>query len=158
MQNVTIHPVVSDHLTDFKGTVFQMRREAATLNSYLSGNRMSWQTHTRSLDRLKDQVNELGKTLAKMEALKPVSGATQQMAIENARPHLAAVAQNLTQAISLVNENRGSIGHSGYADAVKSVYEHSDSLYEKVDTLLDYESARMRLDNLDLASTSGEGS
>jgi len=45
-----------------------------------------------------------------------------------------------------------------FAEAVRNVYAHADSLYEKVDTLLDYESARVRLDKLELEPLSGEGS
>jgi hypothetical protein len=150
-EKASSHPVVSEQLSDFKSTVAELRREADTLNSFMPGNQMSWQTHNFSLNRLKNHVNDLGKTLARMEALKPESGDIQQMAIENARPHLSAIALNLTQAIELVNTDRNSINHSTeYADAVRSVYQHSDSLYEKMDTLLDYESARSRFNSLEL--------
>ena len=152
------HPVVSEHLKDFKGTAFEMRQEAATLHSHTSGKRMAWQTHTQSLAALKQQVNDLGRTLAELEQLKAVSGETQQMAIENARTHLLAVAQNLTLAIEMVNENRSSIVHGDYADAVRNIQEYTASLYEKVDTLLDYEATRMRLDNLELQLVVNEGS
>ena len=149
-ENAKIHPVVSDHLKDFKSTVFQMRREAAKLDSFLPGNQISWESHSRALRNLTDHVNELGRTLAQMEALKDVSGESQRMAIENARPDLVVVAQNVTQAIELLNENRRTTFSPDYDDAVKNVYKHSDSLYQKMDTLLDYESARTRLDKLEL--------
>lgn len=157
-ENVTIHPVVSDHLEDFKGAAFQMRREADKLNSFALVGRISWQTHTQSLNALTQQVNELGKTLAAMEELKPLSGDTQQVAIENARTHLVSVAENLTQAIELVSENRRSIIHSDYVEAVRNIHDHANSLYDKVDTILDYEAARMRLDNLEFQPALNEGS
>ena len=157
-QNTTIHPVVSGHLTDFKSTVFEMRREADRLNSFVPGSRISWETHIRSLNALSEHVNDLGRTLARLEELRPDSGETQQMAIENARPHLVAAAQNLTQAIEMVNENRRSIIRTDYVEAVRNIYEHADSLYQKVDTILDYEATRTRLDDLELQPNSNEGS
>src|SRR5215475_14139098 len=66
-ENPTVNPRVSAHLKDFKSTVYQMRTEADTLDSYMPGNQMSAQTHAMSLNRLKDHVNDLGQTLARME-------------------------------------------------------------------------------------------
>jgi hypothetical protein len=150
------HPVVSNHLTDFKSGAYQMRKEADRLNTL--GSRVSWQTHSQSLGTLTDQVNDLGKVLARMEALKTESGQTQQMAIESVRTHLVAVAQSLTQAIEMLRENRYSISQPAYADTLESLYKHSHSLYEKVDTILDYEGARTRFDNLELQPSSSQGS
>jgi hypothetical protein len=152
----TIHPVVSNHLTDFKSGAYQMRKEADRLNTL--GRSVSWQTHSQSLGTLTDQVNDLGEVLAKMEALKTESGETQQMAIESARAHLAAVAQSLTQAIQMLRENRYSISQPAYAEAIESAYQHAHSLYEKVDTILDFEAARMRIDNLELQLSPSQGS
>jgi len=157
-QNTTIHPLVSDQLTGFKSTVFEMRREADRLNSFMPGNRISWETHVQSLNTLKLHVNDLGRTLARLEEMKPASRDTQQIAIEKARPHLVGAAQNLTQAIEMVNEDRSSIIRTDYVEAVRNIYEHADSLYEKVDTILDYEAARMRFDNLELQPNVNEGS
>jgi len=158
IENPASHPVVSQHLKDFKAAAFQLRKEASTVKSYIPGNRMSQQSHYFRLGNLRDQVNDLGKKLAQIEQLHPVSGDTQQLAMENARPHLAAVAQNLTDAIQLYNENRNNVNFTDYAEAIRNVYDHSDSLYEKVDTLLDYESAKARVESLDLETESGEGS
>ena len=157
-QSTNIHPQVSDHLTGFKSTVFEMRREADILGSYTSGNQISWQTHVERLNALRQHVNDLGRTLAELEELKPASGDTQQMAIESARPHLVSAAQDLTQAIEMVNEDRRSIIQPDYVEAVRSIYEHADSLYQKVDAILDYEADRTRLDDLELQPNANEGS
>jgi hypothetical protein len=152
------HPQVASVLTEFKRTAFEARREADTLHSFTPSKQMSWQSHAHRLHTLKQQVNDLGKKLAELEALKPLASESQQMAIEHARPHLVVTAQNLTEAIGMINENRRSVHQSDYAEAVRNIYTHTDSLYQKVGTILEYERAKMRLDNLDLQpATSAEG-
>ena len=137
--------------------VGEQHREADTLKSFTRDKQLSWQSHTYRLNALKDHVNEMGKTLAELEA--QTLGATegQRRAIEHARPHLVLVAQHLTQAIELVNENSNNIHWGEYAVAVSNIYDHANALHTKLVTILDYEEARMRLDGLELQPTSGSG-
>jgi hypothetical protein len=90
---------LAEQLADFKRTAFDMRREADTLKSFTPYKRFHWQSHTYRLDALKSYVNEMGKSLAELEAMKPMASQSQMMAIEHARPHLVLVAENLTEAI-----------------------------------------------------------
>ena len=88
---------VANQLGDFKRAAFELRREASTLKSFVPGMGLHYETHAQSLNTLRDQVNDLGKALAKIEALKPLASENHGMAIEHARPHLVSVAQTLTQ-------------------------------------------------------------
>jgi hypothetical protein len=146
---------VGNQLSDFKATAYQMRTEADLLKSYTLGKRLSWETHTRQLSILKDQVNQLGKNLANLESQKSVANENQVMAIEQARPHLESIAQNLTVAIESVNESRPNVHSMEYAEAVGSVHAHAKDLHTKVDTILDYEAARTRLDKLEVQESQG---
>jgi len=151
------HPKVADQLASFKQTALEMRRHADQLDSMTSSRQMHWMSHAQSLEILKTRVNQLGQTLTSLEQLKPQANEGQRMAIENARPHLVGVAQQLTRAIDLLSDDRQSVIWSPYTNTVTSLYNHADSLYETVDTIMDYEKSRMRLLDLDLP-TSSEGS
>ena len=70
---------------------------------------LDWRSHAHSLETLKKQVNQLGQTLTTLEELKPQANEGQRMAIENARPHLAAMAEELTQALDLLSDDRKSV-------------------------------------------------
>jgi molecular chaperone GrpE (heat shock protein) len=141
---------VAEQLSDFKRTAFEMRREADALSVVTPSKRLHWQSHADKLSRLGGQVNNLGKNLANLESQKPNATEHQAMAIEQTRPHLVAVADNLTRAIQLVNENRNSIYGPEYAEAVNEIYSHVDALHDKLDTILDYDASRMRLERLNL--------
>ena len=148
---------VSDQLTDFKRTAFDMCREADTLKSFVPGKRLHWRSHTYMLDVLKNHVNEMGKTLEELEAVKPSVSEGQTIAIERSRPHLVSVAQNLTQAINLVQGDRSSVYRPEYGEAVSKIYAHADALHTKIDTVLDYENARLRFENLEADAVSAGG-
>src|SRR5215475_12101034 len=141
---------VGQQLSSFKATASQMKSEADLLKSYTPSKRLSWQTHTSQLLVLRDQVNQLGKDLAFLEANKPVATENQVMAIEHARPHLESIAGNLTRAIQLVDEDRRNIHSTEYVEAVNSVYTNADDLHTQVDTILDYEASQGRFHKLEL--------
>lgn len=149
---------VGKQLSLFKATANQMRSEADLLKSYTPSNRLSWQSHTNQLHILREQVNQLGRDLAYLESQKRVATENQIMALEHARPHLESIAENLTRAIELVDEDRRNVNSAEYVEAVDNVYEHADNLHTKVDTILDYEASKERLDKLELPMLSGEGS
>lgn len=148
---------VADRLAEFQHKASQLHRDADTLNSPRLS-RVSWQTHSRHLGNLRDHVNQLGRSLAELEALKPTANENQRMAIEHARPHLVSIAQSTTRAIELLNDNRGSVHFPEYGEAASAIYDHADTLQTKLDAILDFEDAKARLDELELEPKESEGS
>lgn len=150
-ESTTFHnPEVSTQLKDLKRTALAMRDEADALQSMTMSKRLSWQSHSNRLTVLKGHVNEMGKSLANLENQKATATEEQALAIEQTRLHLVPVAQNLTQAIELVNERRTNVHWAEYGDAVSDIYAHADALHIKLDTILDYEDARLRFDRLEV--------
>ncbi len=148
-ENQSAQSQVASQLEDFRRTAAQLRIEADTLDSHVPG-RLSWETHSQQLETLRSHVNQLGKDLTELEALKPQASESQQMAIEQLRPHLVAVADNVTEALDLMNESRHNIRFPAYGEAVSNIYEHADALHTKLDAILDHEDAKMRLEGLGL--------
>ncbi len=152
------HPEVANQLAQFKQNAYDLRVQAEKLDALTPSRLVDWRSHAHNLEILKEQVNQLGQTLTNLEELKPQANEGQRMAIENARPHLVGVAQQVTEAIDLLAEDRGSVYWPPYTDTVNNIYNHATSLHETVDTILDYEQARIRLVDLDLSTSAAEGS
>lgn len=148
---------VADRLADFKRRAPQLHREADTLNSHRNS-RVSWQSHSHHLGNLTEHVNQLGRSLAELEALKPAASESQRMAIEHARPHLVSIAQSTKRAIELLNDNRVSVRFPEYGEAASDIYDHADALHMKLEAILDFENGKTRLDALELQPMSTQGS
>ena len=147
------HPEVAKELADFKQTAFKLRQQADTLNSFKPNKQLSWQSHIYRLNTLKDHVNELGRSLAELEAMKPMANQNQALAIEHARPHLTSVASNLTEAIELVNENRRNVYWDDYGEAVSDVYSHAHALHTKLGAILEYGKNQERMESLEVQTS-----
>jgi hypothetical protein len=130
------NPDLANQLKEFKRTAWDMRGEADTLSSF-ANQRLSWQIHSNRHLALQEQINRMGSILAELEAQKSLASDTQRMAIEQARPHLVAAADDLTQVIEMVREDRHNVLHPDYEELVQSLSSHANSLYEKLDTILD---------------------
>ena len=139
---------IDDMLAQFESKAIETRRDAAMLESKRRTKQLSWQTHADKLSVMKQHINEMGKMLSELEAMKPKATLFQEKAIEAARPHLEDLAQRVQKAITWVNEDRNSISKTEYRDNLHGIWVSSDALYKDVDTVIDYHEARMRLHEL----------
>jgi uncharacterized surface protein with fasciclin (FAS1) repeats len=138
---------IDDMLGQFESRATETRRDAATLESYRHS-RLSWETHLRKLNLMKDHINDMGKMLAELEGVKPKATLFQEKAIEVARPHLEDMAQRVEKAINSLNEDQRSTRKAEYKDNLHGIWVSSDRLYTDLDTIIDYHEARMRLHEL----------
>ena len=157
VQNADVQRQVADRLGEFKSKASNLYLRADLLQSHTNTG-LSWQTHADHLAVLKDHVNQLGRSLSELEEMKPQASESQKLAIEHARPHLVAIAQNTTRAMEMLNENRGSTRSPEYIEVASDIYDHADDLRTKLDAILDFENSKRRLDALELQPMSSEGS
>ena len=149
------HHEVARQLSSFKQTAFDMQKNADILNSMAPSRQLDWRSHAESLETLKQQVNQLGQTLANLEELRPQANEGQRLAIDSARPPLAATAKQLSHALNLLSENRQTVYRTPYIETVSTLSEHATSLSNTVDTIMNFEKAKVRLSNLDLPTSTG---
>jgi hypothetical protein len=148
---------VVDHLSTFEQQASQVSRDAETLLSLTRNRRISWESHTHYLSTIRDGINDMGRMLAELEEMKPQACEVEQTAIERARPHLVALANETEEAIKLVRDERWNIHQPEYKETVADLSLHADGLYQTVDTIVDYHNANDRLNKLE-ASHGGSGS
>lgn len=139
---------IDDLLAQFESRAIETRRDAAILESKRRNPRSSWETHSSKLSIMKDHINNMGKMLAGLEAMKPKATLFQEKAMEAARPHLEDMAERVGKALNWLNEDRKSTSKAEYKDNLHGIWVSADRLYRDVDTITDYHKARMRLQEL----------
>jgi len=145
---------VADHLSAFEQQAADVSRSADDLWALTQNHRPSRQSHAYRLNNLRDEVNAMGRMLAELEQMMPQASEAQQMAIERARPHLVALANETAEAIKLARAGSENLRQPQYKETVTRVCRQADILYQTVETIVDYHNADDRLDKLE-ASHSG---
>ena len=140
---------VAIHLSAFEEKAATVSRDADDLWSLSQNHRTNWQSHAYYLNNLRGDINSMGQLLAELEKMKPQASGAQQMAIENARPHLVALANETSKALDLVRAGRGNLTQTRYKETVADLSKQADTLYQTVDTIVDYHNADNRLDKLE---------
>jgi DNA repair ATPase RecN len=133
---------IAERLDDFKYTAASMRNEVDGYASSVRSNNLQYQSHAYNLNSAREQLNALGAKLSELERLSPQGTELQRTAIREAKPNLQAVADHLQTILVMLNEDQRSHRFPDFRDKVKSLYQHTDSLYTKVDAITDYEKAR----------------
>jgi len=143
---------ISEQLSDIQRHAYDVRREADTLMSMTMNKNLSWQSHAYRLNQLKDQVNQMGRSLAELEQQKSSASQMQILAMDETRSQLQLVAAQLSRAIELVNEDRRSVHQQDYGQAVTQLSDHAEVMHTQLDTILEYDKASKRFDRLELPS------
>ncbi len=145
---------VAKSMQQAKEAAYQLSVTADRLEAITRNGGHSWQSHSVYLNSAREDVNQLGKMLSNLETLKPLASPTEQMGIDRMRPHLVQTADSLTQAIELLNDRRHHVYFPEYGDAVENVSQQATSMHQTLDAVLNYESAKARIDSLELSAGS----
>jgi len=84
---------VSQLLEDIKGQAADLQRDSDELESFTRSD-MSWQSHAEELDRIKERINAIGKTISKLQNLRSSASPWQQEAIDRIIPVAKKLASN----------------------------------------------------------------
>lgn len=138
-----------DHLSVFEQQAAQVRLHAERLWALSLDHQTSWDSHARYLNGLRRDINEMGKVLAELEEMKPRTEEVHHMAIEQARPHLVALADDTGKALDLIRAGGRHLWQPQYKETVTDLSRHADVLYQTVDTIVNYHNANDRLQRLE---------
>jgi len=95
---------VSRILSDAKMQAFQLREDAAQLESFTRST-ASWESHSEAIARIKEDVNKMGSLLTKLQDSRNGAAVWQQTAIDRVAPVAKELASNTTAAIERLNKN-----------------------------------------------------
>ena len=109
---------------------------------------ISWRTHATMLTQVKEHVNNLGKTIAKLEAERGQASPLQQQAIDRAVPLLRELASNTTDAIEHLNKNQNRPVSGDYPEYLDANADTAHELARLVDATVEYGHTKNKLEKL----------
>ena len=136
---------VSQLLEDIKGQAADLQRDSDELESFTRSD-MSWQSHAEELDRIKERINAIGKTISKLQNLRSSASPWQREAIDRIMPVAKKLASNTTAAIEHLNKNPLRINKPQYQQYLKSNAEAASNLATLVKDFVEYGKTRTTLE------------
>ena len=140
---------VSDLLAQAKTEAIQLKNDATDMESFTLSPNLSWQSHAAKITEIKEHVNALGKTIAKLEQKKSTASPWQRTAIERINPVLRELAANTTSIIDHLNKEQGRLLHTQeHKDYLKANAQLASNMTEVVSDFVDYGQTKDRFEKL----------
>jgi hypothetical protein len=126
------------------------RKLAVTTDQFQSYTRskLNWRTHTEKAHQVKTEVNALGATVQKLEALKAEAAPWQQEAIQNIKPIAMELAQNTEFVIQHIRDNPQHLSQAEYQEALANKSELASQLAEVTGDFVSYGETKRTLEEL----------
>ena len=141
-------PQVMKLLKQARSQAVQLQNETDKLASYRYRG-LSRQSHARQLEVTKGHVNDLGRTLDKLEARTFEASAWQLKAIAEIRPVLEQLAERTTKAIEHLNERPQHLRHPAYLGVLTDKSDLAVQLADLLDDHVKYGEAKAEMEELE---------
>ena len=137
---------VSKLLSETKTMAFQLRDDAATMESF-SRMDVSGESQKVAINQIKEHVNALGKQVAKLKAAEVFASPWQATAIDRINPYLDEMGGYTTALIEHLN---GDTRHNfaEYKDYLEANADYSADLASMVADFVNYGNAKQRVERL----------
>lgn len=122
--------------------------DAATLEAY-ARSPMSWQSHARQLNLIKEHANNLLDDFNRLSGLRAEGSPWQQQAIDGIDPLLKDMAAHLTSTIEHFNANKSQVQMQAYKDLVRANLDLMTRAHESISDFVDYGTAKAKADDLE---------
>lgn len=131
---------------DIKLQYDELQRDSDELESFTHSN-VSWESHAAQLETIKEHVNNIGKTIEKLQTLRSSAAPWQQEAIDRIIPVARKLASNTTAAIAHLSPQR--LQDPQYQQYLKSNAEAASQLSSMVKDFVEYGKTRSTLEALE---------
>ncbi len=112
-------------------------------------NDVAWQTHATLLASVKGHVNQLSRTIAKLQAERSQASTWQQKGIDRVVPLMRELAENTTAAINHLNKNQARPVSGYYSDYLDENAETAHELSRIISATIEYGHTRDKLEKLE---------
>ena len=142
-------PTAASNTWNFKGeanTIFQdietdaqsIRTHADRIQSYERGPQLSWASHGDQLNAIRDDVNDMGKKLCRLEVIRGALAPWQQGEVDRIAAIVPLLANETEDAILFGAEHQQVLWLPVYQNDTNSLYENSNKLAQSVNEAVKY--------------------
>ncbi len=140
---------VSKLLADAKTQSYQVTVDAGILESYTRQPHLNWVSHASEIDRMKNDINTVAKTVGKLNDARTQAAPWQATAIDRIIPMMKEIADNTTNAIEFLNKNQAKPLITGdYKDYIEANADVSTELSDMIAHFVDYGNHKNRYQEL----------
>ena len=125
------NPEVSRLLSDAREQAAVLSRDADEMEA-LTRSAVSWESHAAKLETMKEDVNELAKSVEKLNAARDSASSWQRQAIDRMMPLMKELASNTTAAINHLREQPTRPTSGSYTEYLK---QNSETAHELADAI-----------------------
>jgi hypothetical protein len=147
-QGASDNPSVTGQLIDAKATVAKIKKDAIQMQSYTQNAGLSWQTHSTSLQKIKDDVNTLQQNMRGLQSHRTVASPWQQDAIDRITGYANDLATNMNAAIDRLNKSKSRPTAPPYPEYLKTNTRIVSDLADEIDATIDFGQNKAKLDAL----------
>jgi hypothetical protein len=142
------NPSVTAQLNAAKPLVAKIKKDAVEMQSFSAASGPSWETHAKSLDRIKGDVNKLQENMRGLQSHRTTASAWQQDAIDRVTALANDLATNMNSAIDHLNKSKSRPTAAPYADYLKANTRIANDLGDEINATIDYGQAKATADSL----------
>lgn len=130
--------------SDARMQAFQLKEDAGLLESY-THSKVSWQSHAVAIDRVREDVNQMGRILTQLQNARGTAEPWQQEAIDRLTPVAKELASNTTTAINTLNANPARVNTPAYQEYLEAIVDSANNLAATIADFMDYGKTKERM-------------
>ncbi len=138
---------VSKLLSDAKTQSFQLKEDADELERF-SRSGATWESNLEAINRIKDDVNKLGRLLSDLENNLSQAAPWQKLAIDRIIPVAKELAANTNGAIEHLDKRPIGLSTSAYQEYLEAIADSSTNLAATISDFVVYGKTKERLERL----------
>ncbi len=138
---------ISKLLQDAKTSAVELKHDAHVMESY-TRSKVSWESHTQQISRIREHINKVGKVLAQMNEARPGASRWQQESIDRIGPMLKELASNTESIIEHLNKNPKHLFDPNYTEYLTSNADLAAELSALIVDFVDYGNTKEKFEGL----------
>lgn len=144
-------------LKEVQADAFQVQDHADKLRMFALDPKLSWEAHADQLSQIKQEVNDLGAKLCRLETIRRVAETWQQQAIDRTALVAREMTANADQAIQYLNHNREHLWGPAYRQYASNLFHEGRQLSDTVQHYEQLASVRQQEKQLEHSLTTSAG-